>query len=183
VLGGSATAYFSPNADGDLDQSIFTGTLTIESPWLVQVLNPALQVVREFPGSTVDIDGIWDGRNTGGTLQPDAVYTYKLSLPPAPGLAALTMDTSILDTVAPTAQIDTPLEGTPVLDYADVAFSGTANDLYLRRYVMTSALASSPATKTQFVNSGAEVIGGPLARSTWATASRPSSPTAESSWR
>lgn len=160
--GVTATLYFSPNADGTLDQSSFSANLTLDVPWRLQVIGPGAQVVREFTGSTTNADAVWDGRDSGGSVQADASYTYQLTMPSVPTFPVMASTTTVLDVTLPVAAITQPLEGTPLLDYQGVPFIGTATDANLLHRVLTIAPTANPTDVTTIAIVNSPIVAGTL---------------------
>ena len=73
------TPVFSPDGDGKKDSvSIFQST-SIEPAWQGKILDANRQVRRDHSWTNRAVAFNWDGKDGGGRLLPDGVYTYELS--------------------------------------------------------------------------------------------------------
>jgi flagellar hook assembly protein FlgD len=146
--------YFSPNGDGVKDTTTFSsnvswnsGSTRTDFRWQIYVRNSANVLLRTDAGTSpvlrigndnprVIHTWIWDGRDAGGAIQPDGVYSYEIvDLDtiggPIPGGWGKT--TVTIDTVAPTATITAPtdpytLSNVRLNGGGSVTVTGTASD-------------------------------------------------------
>lgn len=94
---------FSPNDDGSRDSLAIEQMGSVESEWLLQVVNGSGTVVWTdsiTQGAPVPI--AWDGRGNDGLVQPDGVYRYRISATDAGGNRASAELANIIINTEPT---------------------------------------------------------------------------------
>ncbi len=132
----AVTPYFSPNDDGVFDNSLATLDTSTFGDLLINVRDAGNQVVESFPYTGAKVLSLWDGDTSTGPLAPDGDYTYEAVFTDSlSGVSVSNTSTiSVLDTIPPVAQIDTPVDPTPVLDFGEIGFVGSAGDLNFSDY-------------------------------------------------
>ncbi|MBI5041172.1 MAG: gliding motility-associated C-terminal domain-containing protein [Gammaproteobacteria bacterium] len=141
-------AYFSPNGDGAKDVSVLTGTLSQTATWNVDVVNSVGQVVRTTTGSGTSVSMAWDGRDTGGILVSDGRYSFIVSAI-ANNLGGRVGSSNVmLDTIAPTSNLDDGLASGPYQNVLSIPVTGTSNDANFLNYSLVYGLGTAPTTWT-----------------------------------
>jgi flagellar hook assembly protein FlgD len=162
ATGTTVTPDFSPNADGVLDLASVVSQLSVDAPWTLRFRNAASQIVRELSGDLAEVGALWDGRNAGGTVEPDGPYSVQLVAAAIPAQPVLATTSTTLDNTRPTALIDLPSEGAPIRTYDGVPITGTAHDLNLKQYQLAAAPPGSPTAFATFATVGSPVVAGAL---------------------
>ena len=156
VVGPDQDDYFSPNGDLVQDTSLIRAMATVDTDWVVTVLNPQGQVTRTFQGEGALVRALWNGQTNAAAPAPDAAYTYSISV--GGGIDQVSGGPTVLDTVAPQASFATPAAGSPVLTYDPVTVTGTASDLNFDEYELSYRIGD--AETYAFIDSGSSVIVG-----------------------
>lgn len=165
-------AAISPNQDGVNELARIIAQPTHPIDWTLTIRNAASAVVRTLSGSGAAVDATWDGRDAAALLVPDGVYTCQLTgVLAGGGSGAASTSTSVtLDTLAPVAAIDTPVENAIIESGAPLPFVGSAADLNLASWNLRRGVGASPATFPTLISSGTtDVAGGLLGTQTWGT--------------
>jgi flagellar hook assembly protein FlgD len=105
----ASPALFSPNGDGALDSTRFTGSFSETVSWALDLRNSAGSSVRRVTGSGSTLAWVWDGKTASGALAPNGSYTYTLSYTDRAGFAGASATGSVaLDTVRPVVSSPAP---------------------------------------------------------------------------
>jgi len=91
----------SPNADGVLDTTSFTITLSAPATWALRIRAASGAAVRSFGGNGTAAEIAWDGLNDAGKHLPDGTYTVELSASAGQHAAKRSSVAITIDTVAP----------------------------------------------------------------------------------
>ena len=102
---------FSPNADGTADISTINYNLAVPGSVTLKIYDSTNNLVRILLNSVSTQSGansaVWDGKNDGGTVGPDGIYTYKIDAvdannnPAQQKTGTLTVDNHPLSIVSP----------------------------------------------------------------------------------
>jgi len=159
---------FSPDGNSVQDLAKITASISRESDWTVEIRRESA-LHRTFTGQGLSIDLSWDGRDESGAELPDGFYDVVLNATDASsGLEALPVTLRArLDRTAPTAEILSPSDGSPVGGIVSVV--GTAADVGLQNYTLEVGKGSAPATFTRIEAGSTPVVNGRLGL--WATES------------
>ncbi len=158
---------FSPNGDGVQDSAAVAASFNFDDVmWTVSVKNSTGAVVRTASGAGKAISWSWDGRSSGGVLQPDGIYTLAVAASDGTATATATA-TAVLDVTAPTAAIASPTVGQLLANVhqggsANVPVTGTASDSNLQGWTLKWGAGSSPASWTVLQTGAAAVSNGSL---------------------
>ena len=159
-------AFFSPNGDAVQETtSISAATNYDDAAWTVTILNAASAVVRTQSGSGMTIAFTWDGRDAGGAIQPDGVYTARVDLTEGTASSQKSAGTT-LDNTPPALAIATPaandvLSNVYTSGDANVTATGTVADANLQSWSMDYGAGSAPSVWTS-VSNGTAPVSGPL---------------------
>src|SRR6185369_12830382 len=94
--------FFSPNGDGVQDTATVSASANYTVNWTTLVKDAGGATVRTLTGTGTQVIATWDGRNDGGTLQPEAAYTLFTTV--TAGTATVTdIRMTTLDVTAPIA--------------------------------------------------------------------------------
>ncbi|MEA2639506.1 MAG: hypothetical protein QOF51_900 [Chloroflexota bacterium] len=103
---GDFTDSFSPNGDGQYDNSHIDYSLSKDAQVTLKIVNALNQVVRTLVGNASRSIGfheeIWDGKGDGGLVVPDGLYTYTIDATDSLGAHAVQQSgTTLVDTRKP----------------------------------------------------------------------------------
>ena len=154
--------YLSPNGDGVLDTARLEADASVESDWQVTIRDGTGNAVRTIPGFGFPLRIDWDGRDDGGVLLADGSYDAEIEALDSLGSGVAVDAVAVLDTVAPTAAIDAPATGAPVLSYEPVAIVGTAEDPHLKVFRLSYADGGAPEHFVEFASAPLSVTSGML---------------------
>lgn len=157
--------FFSPNGDGTKDSTTFNASATLSADprlglrWRVDVRNETNVIVRSVEGWGITVAFVWDGKNGGGAVQADGLYTFELvnldslSTP-------LAVATARLDVTPPTATITAPADYHVISNVrssgsGNVVITGTASDLTLQQWKLEQQLGSVEPTP---INTGTTAV-------------------------
>jgi parallel beta-helix repeat protein len=140
--------YFSPNGDGVRDTTAIAGSLNQSASWTVTVRNAAHSAVRTYSGSGAAIAATWDGRNAGGNVQPDGVYTFEVSASGPSGSGIVGSRAATLDNTPPATVITAPTASTTLTNIVSVPVTGSAADAYLVNFILQYGVGATPTTWT-----------------------------------
>jgi flagellar hook assembly protein FlgD len=145
--------YFSPNGDGVQDTTVLTANTNYDdAAWTIKVKNPLNSVVRTFTSTGPNLAFIWDGKDSGGAIQQDGLYTLVISV--AAGLGSVSGSAATtLDNTPPSVSITSPgasqvLSNVYAQGVADVTISGLANDANFSSWTLDYGLGTPPASWT-----------------------------------
>ena len=167
-------ALFSPNGDGVSDTTSFSASVTYpDATWSLAVNSPGGTTVRSFSG-TGAVSATWDGRDSGGALVSDGVYTVVVTA--TNDLASATQSVQVeVDASAPTATITDPLQGLISNLYRSgsttVDVSGAVTDAHLTSWALDVGVGSAPTSWTALASGTSSVNSGPLG--TWVEGDSP----------
>jgi len=120
---------FSPNGDGDTDDTMISGMVTEESDVTIAFKNESGENVRGFSLHTDEIfDSIWDGKNNEGNILPDGDYVYYINAHnPVTGVDAPEVNGNIeIDNTPPATVLYEPAQGSTISGMVDIKI--TSND-------------------------------------------------------
>jgi flagellar hook assembly protein FlgD len=104
---GSDALVFSPDGDGNKDTFAVRQSGSSEDAWLASIQDAAGTVMRRWEyrnGSPTDL--LWDGKDDGGQVVPDGVYSYRISATDMAGnRASARVDNIIINTLQPPVSI------------------------------------------------------------------------------
>jgi Tol biopolymer transport system component/flagellar hook assembly protein FlgD/fibronectin type 3 domain-containing protein len=129
---------FSPNGDGNLDQTTILYDLTASSQIAIEIFDKDGLQVRSQEFSAVP-EGFstfpWDGKDSLGAVVPDGEYRLRLTatLIASPDFYQVEEVTVFVDNTPPTINLVEPVEEA-FLNVADLAFTGTVRDKNLLEY-------------------------------------------------
>jgi flagellar hook assembly protein FlgD len=181
VQGAAATpSYFSPNGDGVQDTTTISASLGFDGPtWRVDVKNGGGTVVRSVTGSGRNVAFTWDGRDSGGVLQPDGTYSALISALDGTASATATIPVT-LDVTAPQAAVTSPAAGGTVSNFygtaTDLVVTGTASDLNIANWALEVGAGATPSAWASLATGTGSVTAATLG--TWSTVPATSSPVA-----
>lgn len=160
----AAPAEISPNGDGIDETSLLTSLATYPVDWTLEVRDGVGALVRSFTGTGSAVQVVWDGRNAGGAVVPDALYTCQIQAVIVGGsTTASSTTTSVrVDATYPTAEITAPIEGAIVQGGGPLAIVGTASDANLLSWTLRRGVGASPSSFTTLVNTTVPVVAGQL---------------------
>ncbi|MEM7828403.1 MAG: Ig-like domain-containing protein, partial [Candidatus Aenigmatarchaeota archaeon] len=136
---------FSPNNDGKLDTAAIKYELTDACEVKIDMLDPA-GVVKKTYIANAPSAGIytytWDGRDNGGVIVPDEIYTVKLTATLSSNNSVTQTEaiTIIVDTTPPTIDIKQPEENS--YHKTSITVNGTISDKNLLEYTLNYTGAS-----------------------------------------
>ncbi len=147
-------SYISPNGDAVKDAAVISATASYPVNWTVTISNAAGAVVRTLTASgSSSISQAWDGKDSGGVVVPDGLYTYQItaldpvsSLQATPRTGAITVDSTL-----PTALITAPTSGAAIQNTLTII--GTAVDTNFDNYKVEYGPASGSGPWTQLTTS------------------------------
>ncbi len=144
-------AFFSPNADSVQDTVTVTAATNYDdAAWTLSVLDSSSSVVRTQSGTGTAVSYTWDGKNSGGAVQPDGLYTLRLDV--AEGTAAVQKSTSsTLDVTLPALNIATPAASAVLSNvYTNgetlVIPTGSVTDTNLQNWTFDLGSGASPTS-------------------------------------
>jgi parallel beta-helix repeat protein len=127
--------YFSPNNDTVQDNVILTSLLSETAAWTVSVQNLNNgEIVRSYNGSDLNALMSWDGLDVNGQLMPDGRYGLRVHTIAASRSGIGLYREFVLDTVAPTLQLDPLPALMPQRNVNTVLINGSANDQNFLNY-------------------------------------------------
>ena len=91
----------SPNGDGVRDRATIGFTVSQTAGWRLVIRDAAGALVRQFTGEGTVVEVTWDGRDDGGEILPDGVYSLRADATSAAGEARSATASVRLDTEAP----------------------------------------------------------------------------------
>ena len=104
---GSDALVFSPDGDGNKDTFAVRQSGSAEDAWLATVQDAVGNLMRRWEyrnGSPSDL--VWDGKDDGGQVVPDGVYSYRISATDMAGnRASARIDNIIINTLQPPVSI------------------------------------------------------------------------------
>ena len=151
----AAPPIFSPNNDGQLDQSALRFSLAAPATVTLTIYQDAVKVrtlLAAVPLQAGAASVAWDGRGDGGTTLPDGVYTAQIDAATAAGSQQTVSIPVAIDTAAPTLSIAQPAAG---FARGIDTVVGTIADANLQDYTVTLRSLDSGATVT--LDSGTDV--------------------------
>ena len=167
--------FFSPNADSVQDTTTIAATSNYDdAAWTVSVLNASSTVVRTQTGSGTAISYLWDGKDTGGTVQPDGAYTLRLDVTEGTASAQKTASTT-LDNTPPAVAIATPTANTVLSNVYQsgatiVTPTGSVTDANILNWTLQWGTGAAPTGWSNFNSGSTSVSNGNLG--SWQTADR-----------
>ena len=127
--------YFSPNSDTVQDNVILTSLLSETAEWTVSVQNLNNgELVRNYNGSDLNALMSWDGLDVNGQLLPDGRYGLRVHTIAGSRSGISLYREFVLDTIAPTLQLDPLLALIPQRNVNKVLINGSANDQNFLNY-------------------------------------------------
>jgi parallel beta-helix repeat protein len=171
ITGLTAPAFFSPNGDGIQETLTVTSTSNYDdTTWTVAVKNAVGTAIRNVTLTGTVLAFAWDGRDDGGVLQPDGLYSYDVTASEGasslPGSAS-----STLDATPPVAQITSPSASTLSDVYQngspDPAIIGSATDANLASWTLDYGSGASPSSWSTLLTGTSAVSNAQF--TTWAT--------------
>ncbi|KAA0255549.1 MAG: hypothetical protein EDX89_05660 [Acidobacteria bacterium] len=159
---------FNPD-DGD---AIWTLGSSLSASWTLTIRNAQDQVVRTLTGGGTSVGLSWDGKDGGGTPQPDGTFNYLIEADagggqvgtPAKGMIYLDRTFSVEVTApGPTALVSNVLQN----GATDVPVTGTVTMANLSSWTLDYGTGANPTSWTTIVTSSSPVSNGTLG--TWAT--------------
>jgi len=159
--------YISPNGDGIKDSTLVSASASYPVNWVVTFANTGGTVVRTFNSTGNAFAQTWDGRDAGGNLVSDGVYTYKITALDVETLISATPKTGTItvDVTPPLAVITTPSSAASLTN--TVSIVGTAADQNLDSYRVEYGPATGAGPWTILTSGTMPVTAGTLA--TWIT--------------
>lgn len=98
---------FSPDGDGNKDTFAVRQSGSVEDAWLANIQDAAGNLMRRWEyrnGSPSDL--VWDGKDDGGQVVPDGVYSYRISATDMAGnRVSARIDNIIVNTLQPPVSI------------------------------------------------------------------------------
>lgn len=161
--------YFSPNSDAIKDTTTISGTLNQSASWTITIRNPNYSAVRSFSGSGTTISAIWDGRDSGGNMLPDAIYSIQVEANGGSGSATIGARAATLDTTAPATAITAPTTSAVLSNVLQVPVLGSASDGYLVNFTLDYGAGAAPATWSTLTSQSVSVTASTLG--TWVVSS------------
>lgn len=165
-------SYFSPNNDSIQETTTVSATTNYDDVgWTLNVKDSSNAVVRTITGTGPPLTVVWDGRDNGGAIQPDGVYT--LEFIGTEGTSTITQSVSAtLDATFATTSILYPTANQTLSNVyqsgaTDVDIIGTANDTNLSSWQLDRGTGSNPSSWTTIKTGTTTVVGASLG--TWAT--------------
>jgi RHS repeat-associated protein len=152
---------FSPDGNSVQDLAQISAGISRESDWTVEIQREST-LHRTFTGQGLAIDLSWDGRDESGAELPDGFYDVVLNATDvSTGLQAIPLRLRVrLDRTAPTAEILSPADGSPVGGFVSVI--GTADDTALRSYTLEVGKGGTPSSFTKIETGSTPVINASL---------------------
>lgn len=152
--------YFSPNSDGAKDSTTISGSLSQSANWTVTIRDPGNIAVRNFSGSGTAISAVWDGRNSSGNVQPDAMYVAEVST----GASATLVGSRsfALDNTPPVTGITNPTDSALLRNSLTVDVIGSARDRYFVNYALEYGAGEAPSSWTNIKSQTTAVDQGSL---------------------
>ena len=147
--------YFSPNDDGFLEEVTASAQATVRGDWTAQVRSASGIVVREHSGAGSIPRIVWDGRNTAGVIQQEGTYTVALRMAVDTGKPVEVTGAVILDVTPPRAIITAPAANAAVVDFADLAVTGTVSDTHFASYELRTVAGAGTVA---VLKSGTEAV-------------------------
>ena len=159
----SSSAVFSPNGDGKLDWVAVETSATLDTEWILDVIDSTQGIVHQIEGEGREIAAFWEGE-AGAGLAPEDDYTFRLTATEPGAQENLVVSGGLvnLDTTPPFASIAAPGPGEMVLGYGPLSVVGDATDLNADRYFLSWAPGQSPVSFTEFDQGSGAVSGGLL---------------------
>lgn len=154
----ASQAFFSPNGDSVQDTTTVTSIANYEeSAWTVSVRDGGGTAVRTQTGSGAAVSFTWDGRNDGGSVVADGVYTMRIDASVGSGTAYATTSTT-LDVTPPAIAIASPASGYTVSNVylnggTTVAPTGSVADTNLKDWSFSTGVGAAPATWSRLATS------------------------------
>jgi flagellar hook assembly protein FlgD len=145
--------YISPNGDAVQDAATVTATSNYDDPaWTVGVANAGGTVVRTMTSPARNLSVTWDGKDDGGTVVPDGLYTFRLSAVVGGSTAATTKTTTVDDT-PPAAAFNAPTSGQVLSNLyqtgsTTVVGTATMSDANFLNWIWSYGAGSSPTAWT-----------------------------------
>lgn len=135
---------FSPDNDGKTDTVTISANLSMVLNWKIFISDGALNIIRNFSGSSDTISQVWDGKNNSGQTVPDGRYDCRIEVTdPATGITVQSLSILIIaDTALPVAVIMFPSENTTVV--GKITITGTAADNNFSFYILEYAQNTTP---------------------------------------
>lgn len=167
--------FFSPNSDSVQDTANISADFSFDdAAWTLQIKNSSNTVLRTVTGQGSMLFA-WDGKNTGGVLQLDGLYTAALSAT-AGGASLTDSKTFTLDNTFPVGTITSPAQNQSLSNVyqngsSDIPIIGTISDINLNLWALEYGAGSAPTSWNVFANGTVGIINGTIA--SWPTASRP----------
>jgi len=154
-----SNVYFSPNSDGNQDNTVFSGVLTTLANWTVNVTNGAGASIRTYSGTGTNISVNWDGRNTSGQLQTDGRYAFVVSATISTGQTTQPAYLlTNLDVTPPTALISAPLNNAVIQNIEILNITGQVTDLNFQNYLLEYSPVTNPTNWTAIETETANTI-------------------------
>ncbi len=147
----------------------YTFSISDNSIWTFLIKNSGGTTVKTFSGSGASGAVTWDGKDEGGVIVPDGIYTYQLSstrLSDNSQSAPLIGDVKV-DSALPKAEITYPVNGQFIIGNSPLNIQGTATDTDFYYYRVEYAFGTAPTTWTYIADAQTPVNAGTLA--TWDT--------------
>ncbi len=149
----AVTPFFSPNADTIQDTATVSASFTFDDAnWTLNFKNPSNTVVKTATGQGSNVNYLWDGKDSGGTLQPDEVYTVELLVSDGTLSNSASLSTTI-DTIFPISDILSPTGGGLLSNVyqsgsTTVAITANISDLNLQNWSLDFGAGASPTSWT-----------------------------------
>jgi hypothetical protein len=104
--------------------------------------------VRSYSGSGTSISATWDGRNGGGDVMADGIYTVEVTATGTTGTVVVGTRGVTLDNTPPATNITNPLASTIINNAVQVPVNGSASDAYLVSFTLQYGVGTAPTSWT-----------------------------------